>query len=175
MYTTPRIALAMFIIAFVGVVRGLWDPCIQNSQEGVGERRGWCERLILMPEEQAFFVLCVLSLPFKKADAFLGDHVGVLLALHNLRGPAAIPFISRDTCSDSIAKLFCACFCGGIAQLSRDTLQNGVSHRCACVKLSAGGGRVSRHFAGVLNSLRKYRAIWSIATIVSQYRAIWGH
>ena len=28
----------------------------------------------------------------------------------------------------------------GIAQLSRDTLQNGVSHRCACVKLSAKGG-----------------------------------
>ena len=24
MYTTPRIALAMFIMAFVGVVRGLW-------------------------------------------------------------------------------------------------------------------------------------------------------
>ena len=28
----------------------------------------------------------------------------------------------------------------GIAQLSRDMLQNGVSHRCACVKLSAKGG-----------------------------------
>ena len=31
---------------------------------------------------------------------------------HPLRGPAAILFISRDTCSDSIAKLFRACFCG---------------------------------------------------------------
>ena len=32
----------------------------------------------------------------------------------SLRGPAAILFISRDTCSDSIAKLlkFRACFCG---------------------------------------------------------------
>ena len=29
-----------------------------------------------------------------------------------LRGPAAILFISRDTCSDSIAKLFLACFSG---------------------------------------------------------------
>ena len=29
-----------------------------------------------------------------------------------LRGPAAILFISRDPCSDSIAKLFCACFYG---------------------------------------------------------------
>ena len=28
----------------------------------------------------------------------------------------------------------------GIAQLSRDMLQNGVSHRCACVKLIAKGG-----------------------------------
>ena len=62
----------------------------------------------------------------------------------------------------------------GIAQLSRDTLQNGVSHRCACVKLSAWGG-VSHHFGWVLTSLKKYRAIWGIAAIVSQYRAIWGH
>ena len=29
-----------------------------------------------------------------------------------LRGPIAILFISRDTCNDSIAKLFRACFCG---------------------------------------------------------------
>ena len=34
-----------------------------------------------------------------------------------LRGPAAILFISRDSCSDSIAKLFRACFFWGIAQL----------------------------------------------------------
>ena len=31
-------------------------------------------------------------------------------------------------------------FLWGIAQLSRDTLQNGVSQRCACVKLSTKGG-----------------------------------
>ena len=53
-----------------------------------------------------------------------------------LRGPVAILFISRDACNDSIAKLFRACFLWGIAQLSRDMLQNGVSHRCTCVKLS---------------------------------------
>ena len=35
----------------------------------------------------------------------------VFVALQ-LRGPAAILFISRDTCSDSIAKLFRACFYG---------------------------------------------------------------
>ena len=91
-----------------------------------------------------------------------------------LRGPAAILFISRDTCSDSIAKRFRACHLWGIAQLSRDTLQNGVSHGCVCVKLSTRGG-VSHHFGGVLTSLKKYRAIWGIAAIVSQYRAIWGH
>ena len=61
----------------------------------------------------------------------------------------------------------------GIAQISRDMLQNGVSHRCACVKQSAKGG-LSHLFWGVLTSLKKYRAIWGIAAIVSQYRAIWG-
>ena len=65
-------------------------------------------------------------------------------------------------------------FMGGIAQISRDTLQSGVSHRCACVKLSTKGG-VSHHFGELLTSLKKYRAIWGIAAIVSQYRAIWGH
>ena len=32
-----------------------------------------------------------------------------------LRGPAAILFISRDSCSDSVAKLFCACFFNGVS------------------------------------------------------------
>ena len=32
---------------------------------------------------------------------------------------------------------------GGIAQLSRDALQYGVSHRCACVKLSTKGGGIT--------------------------------
>ena len=57
-----------------------------------------------------------------------------------LRGPATILLISRDACSDSIAKVFRACFWWDIAQSSRDTLQNEVSHRCACVKLSTKGG-----------------------------------
>ena len=91
-----------------------------------------------------------------------------------LRGPAAILFISRDICSDSIAKLLSCLFLCGIAQLSRDTLQNGASHRCAYVKLSAKAG-VSHHFGGMLTSLKKHRAIWGIAAIVAQYRAIWGH
>ena len=37
----------------------------------------------------------------------------------------------------------------GIAQLLSDTLQHGVSHRCACVKLSAKGGGIEPHFGGV--------------------------
>ena len=42
-----------------------------------------------------------------------------------LRGPAAILFISRDTCSDSIAKLFRACF-------------NGVSHNYRAIRCKMG-------------------------------------
>ena len=37
-----------------------------------------------------------------------------------------------------------------MAQLSRDMSQNGVSHRCACVKLGAKGGG-SHHFGGAAN------------------------
>ena len=51
----------------------------------------------------------------------------------SLRGPAAILFISCETSSESIAKLFRVCFLWGIVRLSRDMLQNGVLHRCACV------------------------------------------
>ena len=35
-----------------------------------------------------------------------------ILLSERLRGPATILFISRDTCGDSIAKLFRACFFG---------------------------------------------------------------
>ena len=45
--------------------------------------------------------------------------------------------------------------------------QNGVSHRCACVKLSTKEG-VSHYFGGVPTSLKillKYRAIWGIAIL----------
>ena len=62
-------------------------------------------------------------------------------------------FISRDTCSDSIAKLFRASLYGVW-----------VLHRCACVKLSTRG--LSHHFG------ERHRAIWGIAAIVSQYRAL---
>ena len=91
----------------------------------------------------------------------------VRLAL--LRGPAAILFIWCDTCSDSIAIVSCL-FLWGIAQLSRDTLQ--IAQMCLCESKYEGG--VSHHFGGVLTSLKKYHAIWGIAVIVSQCRAMWG-
>ena len=62
----------------------------------------------------------------------------------------------------------------GIAQVSRDMLQNGVSYECVCVKLStklSTKGGVSHQ---VLTSLKKYRARWGIAAIVSQYRSDMG-
>ena len=46
----------------------------------------------------------------------------------------------------------------GIARLTRNTLQNDVSHRRACVKPGTKGGIAS--FWGVLTSLEKYRAVW---------------
>ena len=93
---------------------------------------------------------------------------------HVLRGPAAILFISRDTCSDSIAKLFRACFHGYRTIIARYVAKWGIAQVCLC-KTKVPRGGVSHHFGGVLTSLKKYRVIWGIAAIVSQYRAIWGH
>ena len=84
-----------------------------------------------------------------------------------------LPPFCHDTCSDSIAKHVRACFCRVVAQVSRDMLQNGVLHRCACVKIST-KGVILATFWGAANLPEKYRAIWGIAAIVSQYRAIWG-
>ena len=59
-------------------------------------------------------------------------------------------------------------FSWGITQLSRDMLQDGVSHSCACEKVSPiGGAGVSHHSGGALASLKRYRAIWGIAAVVS--------
>ena len=67
-------------------------------------------------------------------------------------------------------------FLWGIAQLSRDMWQNGVSHKRACVKLSPKGGYRATFLGGVLTSLTNYCAIWGIgdAAIVSQHRAAYG-
>ena len=57
--------------------------------------------------------------------------------------------------------------------IARYVAKWGIAQMCLCETKYQGG--VSHHFGGVLTSLKKYRAIWSIAAIVSQYRAIWGH
>ena len=49
-------------------------------------------------------------------------------------------------------------------------LQQGVSHRCASVKLSTKGVGIAP-FWELLTSLNKYRPIWGIAAILSQYLA----
>ena len=51
--------------------------------------------------------------------------VTLLILIHDLRSPAAILFISRDTCSDSIAKLFRTCF-------------HGVSHNYRAIRCKMG-------------------------------------
>ena len=49
-------------------------------------------------------------------------------------------------------------------------LQREVSHRCASAKLSTKGGGVVHHFVLTsLKSLKRYRAIWGIAAIISRY------
>ena len=66
----------------------------------------------------------------------------------------------------------------GVAQLSRHTLQNEVSHRCACVKLSTKGGyrtirrsanyKVSRHMGYRNDRIAILRDIGDTKTATSQ-------
>ena len=62
-----------------------------------------------------------------------------LLTYYALRGPADT-FISRDTCSNSIAKVFRACFGGGGGGIAQYVANGYRTDLCACVKLSAKGG-----------------------------------
>ena len=84
----------------------------------------------------------------------LGEVFGIFSAFSKemLRGPAAILFTSSDTCSDSIAKLFPACF-------------HGESHNYRAISCKMGWGGLSHHFGGVLTPFKKHRAIWAIAAI----------
>ena len=92
---------------------------------------------------------------------------------HGLRGPVAILFVSHDTCSNSIAKRFRACFCGVSQIIAQYVAKWGIAQMRLCETNYQGG--VSHHFGELLTSLKKYRAIWGIAAIVSQYGATWGH
>ena len=64
-------------------------------------------------------------------------------------------------------------FMGYRTIIARYVAKWGIAQMCLCETKYQGG--VSHHFGGVQTSLKKYRAIWGIAAIVSQYRAIWGH
>ena len=64
-------------------------------------------------------------------------------------------------------------FMGYRTIIARYVAKWGIAQMCLCETKYQEG--VSHHVGGVLNSLKKYRAIWGIAAIVSQYRAIRGH
>ena len=86
------------------------------------------------------------------------------IATTALRGPAAILF--SDTCSDTIAKLFGACFYGVSHNYRAIRCKMGIAEMCLCkTKYHRGGYRTI--LGGDLASLEKYRAIWGIAAIVS--------
>ena len=61
-----------------------------------------------------------------EATVLVGVSVGCLMGCFRVHLPWwKMRFISRDACSDSIAKHVRACFHGGIAQLSSDMVQMG--------------------------------------------------
>ena len=63
----------------------------------------------------------------------------------------------------------------GLSQVSRHMLQNRISHRYICLHESITGGITPFRQITNLTPLRRHRAIWGIAAIVSQYRVIGGH
>ena len=64
-------------------------------------------------------------------------------------------------------------FVGYRKVIARYVAKWGIAQMCLCETKYQ--GRASRHFGDLLVSLKKYRAIWGIAAILSHYRAIWGH
>ena len=72
-----------------------------------------------------------------------------------------------------LQNVFVLVFMGYRTIIARYAAKWGIARMCLCkIKYQWG---VSHHFGRVLTSLKKYRAIWGIAAIVSQYRAVWGH
>ena len=67
-----------------------------------------------------------------------------------------------------------SCLFYWVSHNHHNMLQNRVSHRCACVKLSTETWGITP-FWGNANLPEKYRTIWGIAAIASQYQATWGH
>ena len=83
--------------------------------------------------------------------------VGQSTGSGRLRDPAAILFISRDTCSNSIANFYCVCFCGVSQNYCAICCKRGIAQMCLCKTKCPGG--VSHHFGELLTSLEKHHAI----------------
>ena len=81
-------------------------------------------------------------------------------------------FIACDTCSDRVAKLFRNGFVGYCANIARYVAECGLAQVSVKIEIPR---RVSQLLRGVRSPLRRYRAIWGTATIVSQCRVMWGH
>ena len=88
-----------------------------------------------------------------------------------LRAPTAMLLRSRDACSDSIAKLFCAYFFIGYRTIiARYVAKRGIAQMYRCKIRTKGGYRT---ILGECQPLcGNYRTMWGIAAIVSQYRTI---
>ena len=109
---------------------------------------------------------------------------GVLLRVPNVRNSQAAPpvpseaqqryFSYRAILAAIVSQnSFVLVFMGYRTLTARYVAKWGIAHMRPCETSYQGG--VSHHSGGVLTSLEKYCAIWGIAAIVSQYRAIWGH
>ena len=124
-----------------------------------------------------FFVCCLARLqpivPSKAKPKIVSGGNVLVKQGFVLRGQAAILLISRDACSDSIAKLFRACFFfwggGGYrTTIARHVAKWGIAQMCLCETEYQGG--VPSHVGDLLTCLKKYRAIWVIAPTISQCR-----
>ena len=101
-----------------------------------------------------------------------GIRVGQVAPLE-LRGPAAILLISRDTFSDSNANLFRACFSGVSHKYRAIRCKMGYrTYMSLSNKAPRGGVAPCWGIAGMAEKVSRDRGI---APILSQYRAIWGH
>ena len=91
----------------------------------------------------------------------------------NLRGPATILSYRAILVAIVSQNSFVLVFGGYRTIITRYVAKWGIAQMCLCETKCSGG--VSHHFGELLTSLKKHRAIWGIAAMLSQYRAIWGH
>ena len=84
----------------------------------------------------------------RSGSLFLGDgawfgfgfELGSASKVGGLGGPAAKLFISRETCSDSIAKLVRACSYGYRTTIARHIAKGRIAQTCLCETKYQGGG-----------------------------------